>query len=105
MPQNPYANPISHAETEDVLDTPKLFAIKIHNDDYTPMDFVVKLLMQVFRKDEGEARTLMLDVHEKGESIVGVYNYDIAATKKMQAERMSNAAGHPLRITMSEMMQ
>ena len=109
MPENPYsrqfASPFVDTEIEDALDVPKLYGVKIHNDDYTPMDFVVKLLTQVFRKSEAEATQLMLDVHESGESIVGVYSYDIAATKTMQAQRMADAAGFPLKITMGEMME
>jgi ATP-dependent Clp protease adaptor protein ClpS len=105
MPENPYSRPFANPEIEDALDVPKLYGVKIYNDDYTPMDFVVKLLMQVFRKSDTEATQLMLDVHEKGESIVGVYSYDIAATKTMQAQRMADAAGFPLKITMGEMME
>ena len=109
MPENPYSrpfeNPLSNTEIKDALDVPKLYGVKIHNDDYTPMDFVVKLLMQVFRKNEAEAANLMLAVHESGESLVGVYSYDIAATKMMQAQRMADVAGFPLKITMGEMME
>jgi len=109
MPENPYsrqfASPFVDTEIEDALDVPKLYGVKIHNDDYTPMDFVVKLLVQVFRKNESEATQLMLNVHESGEAIAGVYSYDIAATKTMQAQRMADAAGFPLKITMGEMME
>ena len=109
MPENPYtrpyASPFANTEIEDALDVPKLYGVKIHNDDYTPMDFVVKLLMQVFRKGETEAERLMMDVHEKGEGLAGIYSYDIAATKMLQAQRMAHAAGFPLKITMGEMME
>ncbi|MCL2574641.1 MAG: ATP-dependent Clp protease adaptor ClpS [Defluviitaleaceae bacterium] len=102
MPKNPYAGHFSDIEIQDALDVPKLYGVKLHNDDYTPMDFVVRLLVTVFRKSEVDAAVLMLAVHEKGESLVGVYSYDIAATKVMQAQRMADAAGFPLRITMGE---
>jgi len=109
MPENPYSrqftSPFADTEIEDALDVPKLYGVKIHNDDYTPMDFVVQLLMQVFRKAEAEATSLMLDVHEKGHGLAGVYSYDIAATKMMQAQRMADAAGFPLKITMEETME
>ena len=109
MPENPYNRPFTspfvNTEIEDALDVPKLYGVKIHNDDYTPMDFVVKLLMQVFRKAETEATQLMMYVHEQGESLVGTYSYDIAATKTMQAQRMADAEGFPLKITMGEMME
>jgi len=105
MPENPYSRPFENVEIRDALDVPKLYGVKIHNDDYTPMEFVVKLLMQVFRKSEAEATQLMMAVHESGESLAGVYSYDIAATKTMQAQRMADAAGFPLKITMGEMME
>ena len=105
MPENPYASRFVMPRIQDALDVPKLYGVKIHNDDYTPMDFVVRLLVQVFRKSEAEATQLMMQVHEGGESIAGVYSYDIAATKTMQAQRMADVEGHPLKVTMGEMIE
>jgi len=102
MENRPRSDSYSNPEQAHILDRPRLYGIKIHNDDYTPMDFVVHLLMKVFRKDEAEARSLMIDIHQKGEKLVGVYSYDIASTKKIQSERMSEQAGYPLKITMDE---
>ena len=87
------------------LETPRLYAIRIYNDDYTPMDFVVDLLMRIFRKSSEEARRIMMDVHVAGEQVVGIYSYDVAATKHNQARLMAEGAGHPLKISIEEVKQ
>ena len=84
------------------FDTPKMYAVTMHNDDYTPMDFVVFLLIKVFRKSQVEAAEIMMDVHQKGARIVGVYSYDVASTKQTQCRALAEGAGHPLKITIDE---
>ena len=84
------------------IDTPKMYTITMHNDDYTPMDFVVYLLIKVFRKSQLDAAEIMMDVHQKGQRIVGVYSYDVATTKLAHSQRLAESAGHPLKITMDE---
>ena len=66
------------------------------NDDYTPMDFVVQILMSLFEKTNQEALKIMLDVHQKGSGICGVYPYDIAELKCDQAIKESRQSGYPL---------
>ncbi|MCL2294663.1 MAG: ATP-dependent Clp protease adaptor ClpS [Spirochaetes bacterium] len=85
---------------KDEIKEPGKFAIVLHNDHYTTMDFVVTILKEVFRKTPAEANKLMLDVHQNGRSKVAVYPYDIAATKVCQVENRSSQAGFPLRCTM-----
>ncbi len=63
------------------------------------MDFVVKILKEVFFKSEMDAISIMMDVHKKGKGIVGSYSYDLALTKKDQATAMAREEGFPLRIT------
>lgn len=79
---------------------PRLYRVFLINDDYTPMDFVVALLQKVFHKPVDEAHRLMLDVHQKGRGLCGVYPYDIARTKVVQAKEMAKACGHPLECIM-----
>ena len=62
------------------------------------MDFVVMILRKVFHKDEGEAERLMLDVHNNGQAVVGVYSYDMARTKVGQVTMMAQEKGFPLRL-------
>jgi len=88
--------------TETVTAVPKMFAVILHNDDYTTMDFVVEMLVRIFRKDTRAAAEMMMQVHEQGSCVVGVYSFDIAMTKKLQAALMAEKRGFPLKITVSE---
>lgn len=67
------------------------------NDDYTTMEFVVEVLMIVFHKSFGDANRIMLDVHEKGRGVVGVYTWDIAVTKAEQVHAVAEVNEFPLR--------
>ena len=88
---------------EDIdIQKPKLYAVIIHNDDITTMDFVVDVLMQIFNKNAVEAASLMMDVHEKGHGIAGVYTYDIACTKVMQTNQRAAEKNFPLKLTIEE---
>ena len=60
---------------------PKMYRIILLNDDYTSMEFVIEVLVAIFHKTASEATKIMLDVHEKGKGIVGIYPYDIALYK------------------------
>ncbi len=70
------------------------------NDDYTPMEFVIDVLTQVFRKSEAEAERIMLMVHHAGAGLAGVYTFEIAETKVMQTEDLARSEGHPLQCTL-----
>ncbi|TFH06195.1 MAG: ATP-dependent Clp protease adapter ClpS [Spirochaetales bacterium] len=78
---------------------PDLFKVILHNDDYTTMEFVVEVLIDVFHKDIETSTRIMLDVHRKGKGEVGAYTYDIAVTKVTQVREMAKAREHPLRCT------
>jgi ATP-dependent Clp protease adaptor protein ClpS len=79
-----------------------MYAVVLFNDDITTMDFVVDVLMKVFHKSAVEASTVMMDVHQQGQGIAGIYTYDIAITKKAQADRMSAEKGFPLKLAVQE---
>ncbi len=81
---------------------PRRYAVVLHNDDYTTMDFVVQVIMAVFHKPAAEATKIMLDVHKKGAGIVGVYTWDIACTKVSQVHEMARASEFPLRASCEE---
>lgn len=72
------------------------------NDDFTPMDFVVDVLMNHFDKSVETAKRLMLQIHNQGSAICGVYPYDIAESKKLRVEALSQREGHPLRCAMEQ---
>ena len=78
---------------------PKHYKVLMHNDDFTPMDFVVAVLINVFYKRPEEAERLMLQVHEQGIAVVGIYSYDMALSMINKATSLARDAGHPLRIT------
>ena len=81
---------------------PKHYRVIMHNDDFTSMDFVVKILMDIFHKEEAEAQRLMLMVHESGRAAVGAYPYDIAVTKVQAATARAKEEGYPFRMTVEE---
>ncbi len=78
---------------------PKQYRVIMHNDDFTTMEFVVEILIDIFHKDPVSAEALMLDVHKKGRAVVGQYPYDIAVTKVNTAMARAEAEGFPFRLS------
>ena len=78
---------------------PRRYKVIIYNDDFTTMEFVVMILIQVFFKSEEEAQALMLQVHHSDKAVVGIYSYDIAVSKANKATKMAREQGYPLRLT------
>ena len=76
---------------------PPRFRVILFNDDYTPMEFVVGLLEQVFRKSPAEATQLMLTIHRSGNGTAGVYSLEVAETKVGAVHKMAEQRGYPLR--------
>ena len=75
---------------------PRLYQVVMLNDDYTPMEFVVMVLQDVFRQDLETATQIMLKIHHEGRGICGVYTKDVAATKVELVMAAAQHAGHPL---------
>jgi ATP-dependent Clp protease adaptor protein ClpS len=84
-------------QTREKVARPPKFKVILFNDDYTPMEFVVAVLEQVFRKSPAEATQLMLQIHRSGLGIAGVYVLEIAETKVVTVHRMAEERGFPLR--------
>jgi ATP-dependent Clp protease adaptor protein ClpS len=84
------------------LKKPKMYRVILNNDDYTSMEFVVEVLVKIFRKNATEATIIMMDVHEKGKGVVGVYTHDIAMTKVIQVEEMATEREPPLTASIEE---
>ena len=84
------------------LQEPQLFKVLLHNDDYTSMDFVVEVLMGIFHKTQQQAEQIMLQIHEKGKAICGVYTYEIAQMKVEQVRQLAKQNEFPLLATMEE---
>lgn len=81
---------------------PKRFKVLLLNDDYTSMDFVIDILMNVFHKNYQQAEVVMLEIHKAGRGLCGVYTYEIAETKMMQVHKLAREQGFPLKATMEE---
>lgn len=87
---------------EEEIREPRRYRVLLHNDDYTSMDFVVAVLMDIFRKSVEEATAIMLAVHERGVGQCGIYTHEIAETKVAQVHMRARRAGFPLKCTMEE---
>lgn len=83
-------------ESEDKVHKPKDYAVILLNDDYTPMEFVVDILMHIFAKNEYDAQNITMDIHEDGQGTAGVYKFDIAETKAVQVMDVARKSDYPL---------
>jgi len=75
---------------------PQMYQVVMLNDDFTPMEFVVRVLQEFFSKDREAATQIMLKIHLDGKGVCGVYSKDVAATKVDQVQDAAHQAGHPL---------
>ena len=91
---------ILRERAEKKVKRPRMYRVVIHNDDYTPMDFVVRLLETVFHRSESEATRIMLHVHNHGQGVAGVYTHEIAETKVAQVHMLARKNDHPLMASM-----
>lgn len=81
---------------------PPMYKVLMHNDDYTPMDFVVKVLRQFFNKSLEQAEQIMLKIHHEGIGNCGVFTKDVAETKVVQVLNYADEHQHPLKCTTEE---
>lgn len=81
------------------LKEPRRYQVILHNDDFTTMEFVVMVLMDVFFMSEENAYALMMQIHHSDKAVAGVYTYDIAMSKARKATDMAREEGFPLRVT------
>jgi len=81
---------------------PPLYKVLLLNDDYTPMEFVVYLLMQLFNMSQDKAEQVMLHIHTKGLGVCGIFPREIAETKVRQTLELARKNQHPLQCTMEK---
>merc|ERR1712093_224441 len=81
---------------KDRITRPRKYKVIMMNDDYTPMEFVVGILEQIFHRSSAEATRIMMTVHKEGSGIAGVYSREIAETKKNQCIQIARSNGFPL---------
>ena len=81
---------------------PSMYRVLLMNDDYTPQEFVVMILMGIFKKSQEEAFTIMMHVHQKGIGTCGVYTFEVAETKVAQVMDAAKRNQHPLQCTLEK---
>ncbi|MFK5951182.1 MAG: ATP-dependent Clp protease adapter ClpS [Methylococcales bacterium] len=89
-------------ESKPELKEPSMFQVVLLNDDYTPMEFVVDVLVQLFMKNRVQATKIMLQVHHDGKGICGKYTWEVAETKVMQVNNYAKESAHPLVAVMEQ---
>lgn len=80
------------------ISEPRRYKVIFLNDDKTPIEFVIELLMTVFKHTEDTAKEITLKVHNEGSAVVGIYTFEIAEQKGVEATNVARAAGFPLQI-------
>ncbi|QKF82881.1 ATP-dependent Clp protease adapter ClpS [Halarcobacter ebronensis] len=84
------------------VEEPKKFKVLLLNDDYSTMDFVIDVLTKVFRKNIDQATKIMLNIHNNGKEVCGIYTHEIATTKVAQVKSLAREKGFPLKAIMEE---
>lgn len=85
--------------TQQKLEKPKMYKVLLLNDDFTPMDFVILILKRFFSKNSTDAEKIMLNIHNQGSGLAGVYTRELAETKVFQVHQFSKQHNYPLRCT------
>ena len=81
---------------------PSKYNVIFHNDDFTPMEFVVSLLVEVFDRTLEQAKAITIQIHETGQGVAGTYYHEIAEQKQQETVVLSRHNGHPLKVTLKE---
>ena len=91
---------LTRTRTREKLKRPRLYRVLFHNDDYTPMEFVVLVLMQIFQLSEPEATRIMLHIHHRGIGVAGVFPFSVAETRVAEVMAAAEKSEYPLLVTM-----
>ena len=89
-------------EIQETVLHPGKYKVIFMNDDVTPMDFVVEVLVQIFRHSDKTAQELTMSIHSKGSAVAGVYSYEIAEQKAVETTKISREHGFPLQIAIEK---
>jgi ATP-dependent Clp protease adaptor protein ClpS len=81
---------------------PSFYKVLLLNDDFTPMDFVTHVLQKFFNKGPEEAKKIMLDVHQAGKGVAGVFSFEVAETKVFLTNNLAKQNKYPLKCTMEK---
>ena len=91
---------LAESRTEQRVQSPRMWRVLLHNDDYTTQEFVVWILESIFHKPRGEAFAIMMNVHRTGLGVAGVFTHDVAETKMKRARQAAEEHEFPLLVTM-----
>ena len=89
-------------QSKEKVKEPKRYNVIMFNDDFTTMDFVVSILIEIFHMNAISAETIMMSVHKSGKAVIGTYTYDVAVTKVRLSMNRAREAGYPFRMTVEE---
>jgi ATP-dependent Clp protease adaptor protein ClpS len=92
------ANTKTAHRTKTEIKYPNLYRVDIYNDDQTPVEFVIQMLIEIFNKDINTAKEITMDIHNKGKSSAGVYSLEIAEQKVTESLHLCKLYGYPLKI-------
>jgi ATP-dependent Clp protease adaptor protein ClpS len=84
------------------LQPPKLWKVIFLNDDQTPMELVIELLTSVFKHSESSAKDITLEIHNTGSGVAGIYPFEIAEQRSIEATTIARGNGSPLRIQVEQ---
>lgn len=101
-PDDGFGDGVATAEAKPKLKKPPMYKVIILNDDYTPMEFVVLVLKRYFTMDLEQATRVMLQVHQKGVGVCGIFPYEVAETKVNQVMDFARQNQHPLQCTLEK---
>ena len=84
------------------VEEPHRWKVILLNDDQTPVDFVIGILTEIFKHSQETAKAITLQIHTEGSGIAGIYNFEIAEVKSVEATNLARGNGFPLQIKMEE---
>jgi ATP-dependent Clp protease adaptor protein ClpS len=84
------------------IDPPRLWKVMFMNDNVTPMELVIDILISIFKHDEETAKKITLEIHNKGSGIAGIYPFEIAEHFALEATNFARKNGSPLKIQVEQ---
>ncbi len=84
------------------LQPPRLWKVVFLNDDKTPMELVIDILTSIFKHEQARAREITLEIHNEGSAIAGIYPFEIAEQRGLEATTMARSNGAPLKIQVEQ---
>lgn len=84
------------------INEPKRWKVILLNDDLTPIDFVIEILINIFKHTQETAKEITMEIHNNGSGIAGVYSFEIAEIRAVETTTLARSNGFPLQVKMEE---